>query len=656
MKDIVLDVEATGLIHDWENEDGKGADKIHCVVVKELGKESSVKSFTEPNSLRVYLSSVRSIICHNMCTYDLPLLHKLGWIDSYTVEPDTINGQPIKFVDTYILSRLFNPIRERHGLEWWGRKLGIAKPEIKNWTDLSLGDYIHRCTEDVHINEAVYYELVREANGHDWKEAISLEKGFQDIMYKSETYGFKFDKPAAVKLLGELNTAMTDIETIVNSKLPRCTLPDSKIKRPPELRFLKTGEPGVYAKNYFGELIKEEDEEYFVYHPDGNKYSLGDPNIPALITDQQMTIENQKEIKELLLEKYKWRPTYWNFRKDRFGKKIRKEGGRGYETTSPRFNDAQTKEVCPDLERIGTIVDWVNHLCDWLVIRHRRNLVGSPGGAGYVNHPRLEIDGRLPAGMDTIGAATNRVTHRVVANLPRVQTKYGAEIRSLFCVPVDKVAVGYDASSLEDVLKAHYVHKYDKGDYAFRISAPGYSAHTENAELWGIDRSQAKTGGYALQFECSLPTFCKAVGVDKITGEQWFNSWWDLNFGLKLFREAAVHFWKTKGNKKWVLGLDGRKIACNQEYMVVSRIIQSAGAIVMKRAGVIMEGWIKEKGLDASMVAMYHDEYVYESNPECAELVAELGVLSITEAGKYYGLKVELTGEAKIGNNWAEIH
>lgn len=653
MKTIVLDIETNGLLKPWENEDGQPVSKIHCVSVKELGKAETEKSFTNKHEFATYLDGVHCIVCHNIICYDLPVLKQLGWIDDYTIEPDTINGRPVKLVDTYILSRLFNPNRERHGLEWWGELLGIIKPEVKDWRNLTQEQYIHRCVEDVRINEAVYYELVREAGGYDWKGSISLEKAFQDVMVRAEWHGFKFDLDKAVELLAHINELMTDIEQKVNSKLPFCDIPKSKLKAPPVTRW-RMDEPGACAVKYFGDLIFAKDDTYWVKHPNGTDYHLGDDGIPPLVTQHQMTIANQKDIKQLLLDKYDWKPTFWNFKKDKKGKKVRVNGK--YTHTSPRFNDVQTKEICPDLERIGRAIDWVHLLCDWLLIRHRRNLLGSPAGAGYVNHPRLSYDGRLPSGMDTIGAATNRVTHRVVANLPRVATKYGKEIRELFCVSVGKVAVGYDASSLEDVLKAHYVYKYDKGDYAFRISQPGYSAHTENAELWGIDRSQAKTGGYALQFECALPTFCKAVGVDKHTGEKWYNDWWELNYGLKLFREAAVNFWKTKGNKKWVLGLDGRKIACNQEYMVVSRIIQSAGAIVMKRSAVILDRWIQERGLDADVVCFYHDEQVVESNSDCAELIAELGVLSITEAGKYYNLKVELTGEAKIGANWAEVH
>ena len=67
---------------------------------------------------------------------------------------------------------------------------------------------------------------------------------------------------------------------------------------------------------------------------------------------------------------------------------------------------------------------------------------------------------------------------------------------------------------------------------------------------------------------------------------------------------------------------------------------------------------LRERGLKhkCQVVANIHDEHQYECDEDIAELVGELSVQSIKKAGQYFNIKVELDGEAKIGNNWYETH
>ena len=83
----VFDVESTGLLEPWQD---SVADRIHCAVFGDLTGTYTVATTKE--KFLEELKGVTTLVCHNLITYDLPLLKKLGWIDSYTVEPDTING------------------------------------------------------------------------------------------------------------------------------------------------------------------------------------------------------------------------------------------------------------------------------------------------------------------------------------------------------------------------------------------------------------------------------------------------------------------------------------------------------------------------------------------------------------------------------------
>jgi len=42
--------------------------------------------------------------------------------------------------------------------------------------------------------------------------------------------------------------------------------------------------------------------------------------------------------------------------------------------------------------------------------------------------------------------------------------------------------------------------------------------------------------------------------------------------------------------------------------------------------------------------------------PQYAELFKELAIDSFHKSGEYFDLKCPLTGEARIGKNWAETH
>lgn len=629
----IMDIETNGLLGEWE--DGV-ASRVHCVVFGTL--DGQLTTCVTKEQFTQQLEDCTTLVCHNVIDYDLPILEKLGWIKSYTVEPSSINGNPLRIVDTLILSRLLDPEKMRHGLADYGVQFGVPKPKVDNWEDLTIDDYIYRCTEDVKINIATYKHLAEKARGWDWKEASRLEHAFQDCVSRSERYGMWFDAYKGEQLWEEINAKMEVIEAEVNVELPERTLPDSQIKVPPKIRFKKDGTPSAHAVRYFGDTLREDR----VIHPNGHEYYLGDQEIPPLQTKGTMTISNQADLKQHLLN-IGWRPAYYN---------IDKETG---EKKSPRFNDPTTKEICPNLEKLGEKFSWVLKLTEWLVLRHRKNLLRGNGNAGLLNHKRLQYDHRLPAGMVTIGAATHRVTHRVVANLPRVSTTYGAEIRSLFGCPGEKCIVGFDASALEDRLKGHYTYRYDGGEYADKINDPEYDAHTESAGLWGLSRSDAKTGNYALQFGAGIAKFAKGLGVDYQTGERLYNLWWDNNGGLRDFRDAATHYWDKHG-KRFVVGIDGRKIPCDTAHKVTNRIIQSAGAIVMKRATVIFDRLVKRHGYDAHMTEFYHDELVVECDPAIADQVLALGINSIKLAGKAFKLNVDLDADGKVGQTWGDVH
>jgi DNA polymerase I-like protein with 3'-5' exonuclease and polymerase domains len=120
----------------------------------------------------------------------------------------------------------------------------------------------------------------------------------------------------------------------------------------------------------------------------------------------------------------------------------------------------------------------------------------------------------------------------------------------------------------------------------------------------------------------------------------------------KLKEKIAVNL-RNKGS---LPGLDGRRLFIRSEHAALNTLLQGAGAVVMKKALVIFDKYIKLHELDAHFVANVHDEWQLEVKEEEAELVGQLGVKAIVEAGKALRLNCPLDGEYKVGDNWKQTH
>lgn len=92
------------------------------------------------------------------------------------------------------------------------------------------------------------------------------------------------------------------------------------------------------------------------------------------------------------------------------------------------------------------------------------------------------------------------------------------------------------------------------------------------------------------------------------------------------------------------------------EHIALNCLLQSAGAIVMKKSLTLLNQWATEEGLQFKKVIDMHDEGQAEVLKEHSERYAELAVKSIVEAGTHFNLNIPLDAEAKIGNNWAATH
>jgi DNA polymerase I-like protein with 3'-5' exonuclease and polymerase domains len=59
---------------------------------------------------------------------------------------------------------------------------------------------------------------------------------------------------------------------------------------------------------------------------------------------------------------------------------------------------------------------------------------------------------------------------------------------------------------------------------------------------------------------------------------------------------------------------------------------------------------------DVQQVVWVHDEIQVQVNAEWADIIGEKAVEAIEHVGEELDLRIPLTGEYKIGNNWSETH
>jgi DNA polymerase I-like protein with 3'-5' exonuclease and polymerase domains len=257
---------------------------------------------------------------------------------------------------------------------------------------------------------------------------------------------------------------------------------------------------------------------------------------------------------------------------------------------------------------------------------------------------------RIHAYINPIGAVTNRMTHSKpnLAQVPANDSMYGEECRKLFKVRDGYKLVGCDASGLELRMLAHYM---DNEDYTKEV-VDG-DIHTANQMAAGLEsRGQAKTFIYAFLYGAGDGKIGDVVGGTSSDGKRLKKDFLANTPALKDLRDRVTKL-SEQGTIK---GLDGRKLHIRSPHAALNTLLQSAGAIVMKRALVILDDYAKDYNIDYRFVGNIHDEIQTEVVEDKAGLFGSLAAGSIIEAGTYYEMNCPLDAEFKVGDTWAETH
>ncbi len=649
MKIGVVDIESNGLLDE--------ATVIWCATVKELNGPVRVFRPHEIQDLPAYLETFDILIGHNLIGFDKPLLKKILGYEFKKGVKDTLLYSRILFpdmdyesyeeeyeerelVDEYyteddehireyelVKKVRYKKAKSRHGLENWGIKLGIAKPQYDKWDEFTE-EMLHRNMEDVKITEALYnyiQEYTKELQMKDkrlqnWDAIFNMEIKFWEYMIEAENRGWLIDTNLLFDLETDFKKQLDSIDSELVHSLPiRIIQPYDK----PCQAFKKDGSITANALNWVG--------------VDKEKQIGGDF---SRVVFEQTNAGSHEQIKEFLLANG-WKPAEYNYKKDRFKKAVKDENNKVI-LTSPK--KPKTEE---DWDLIAQNMDMpaIRLLAKRSKIVHRLGLV-----QGFIS--KLRTDKRLSGSMITVGCVTQRCAHKVIANIPNPEPDvfYGKEMRSLFICPDDKVIVGIDTSGLEARCEAHYLYPFDKAAALELIEG---DIHQKNAEAWDVSRKLAKNGKYALAYGCAPPKLAATLGKPLGLAKELYDAYWIANPAAKNLKDALERQWEKHG---YIVGIDGRPLMVRYKHTLLNTLLQSAGAILMKIALCFAMKGINRQALEASILIHYHDEFELECNPVDAELVSLISQDAIVKAGEYLKMNVPFIGCAKVGRSWFEVH
>ena len=660
MRYTIFDVETDGLL--------ETVSLIHCLSYQVFENKVLIEkgTITNYNEITLFILRQEILVGHNIIRYDIPVLEKVLNIE--------INA---RLIDTLALSWYLYPKRIKHGLDLWGDELGVVKPTILDWKNLSTEEYTFRCESDVSINELLYH-----------KQLTYLEKLYEGntlgiiryLMYKldcakeQEGVKCKVDVELTNNTLRELHE-MKDVKiTILKGAMPR-NIKYKAVSKPKKFykkdetisvagyKWLAQLEDLGYSLDYEGEiLVKKLDE-------------IGNP-------------ASSIQIKAWLFD-LGWLPAIYESRKDSKG--IMKE--------VPQVYDGE--EVCQSIKDLFEIEPALENLNFLSIINHRIGIF-----QGYLD--KMDSNGMIKA---TIAGFTNtlRFKHsKPLVNLPGVYKPYGQQIRGSLIAPTgEHLLCGSDMSSLEDTTKQHYMYFFDP-EYVKQMRVPGFDPHLDIAVLAGMMsiedaewfkwskkqkqlsvedaarastlnrvRSHAKTVNFAGVYGAGAAKIAKTLDKPLSFAKTLHKTYWDRNKSVKqVANSVTIRIFYKNGTirdmpsrslnsiprweqddffdsveQMWLLNpISGFYYSLRYPKDIFSTLNQGSGVYCF-------DLWVKEVRSSGIKISMqYHDEVMFSFLQHLREEIPIKLNDAIEVVNSKVKLNVPLGISVDIGQNYAEIH
>lgn len=600
-------------------------------------------------------------------------------------------------------SKLYGWQRNSHGLKEWGIRLGEFKGEYKGgWLQFNpeMGDY--GCQDTVVLLKLVRYLAAQKPA----PQASNIEHGFARIIQRQTLRGVVFNMDKALVLQAALQARETELETQLieefgewweygksanssagsakdaasfeededaddeeEQELRRkqwevrqewgavmIPLKSRKVKQPqfPDVTRPRYNAAGKPLKPYVGPPLCE--------------YTQGHPYTP--IKRVQFNPSSRTHIRKRLIAKYGWEPIKFT------------KGGKKSPPQPVVDDDVLQGLPYPEAKRLAEY---------YLVLKRIGQL--ATGKKAWIKvakeypQPNGRSIWRIHGRVNPCGALGGRCTHSDpnLAQVPKNSSGtreypdqwylHGGACRELFEAGPGYVLVGFDGSSLEYCMLAHFVFPWDKGEFARRVDA-GRKEDASDPHSWLRDligqesigegdrgRDHAKTVGYADLYGCGdekrgaivIPHATKAqkIALGKLIKERM-----DTGFTAKAdLKKRLATIVEANGSIK---GLDGRTIPIRKIHAALNTLLQSAGAVVMKQALILLDKALQSLGLrpgeDYEFVLNIHDEAQAEVRPQFVDAFKEAAVNAVVEAGRTLNLHCPLKAEPSSGTTWRETH
>lgn len=562
--------------------------KIHCVVFKDIDTKEVFKYGPDKlNDAVDRLKNAELLIGHNVIAYDIPVIKKLLKFKPKAKIFDTLVATRLIWAD--IKDKDFKMINAGFPTKLIGRHSlkawGYRIGEYKEQIDTDWQEYSETMLEYCVQDVEVTNKLYDKIIKQNYSEqSLDLEHNIQTLCFEMSSNGIAFNKDKAQILYSKFCQRRTELENELQIVFPPWTVSTPFI---PKVNNKSKG----YVKGVPTAKVKE-----IVFNPGSRDH----------ITNRLITTRG-------------WKP----------------------KSFTPDGKPKMDEEILNDLKYPEAKL-----LSEYFMIQKRIGMLAE-GKQAWL---KQEKNGRIHGSINPNGAVTGRATHSNpnLAQVPAFYTPFGKECRELFCSPKDKVLIGIDVSGLELRMLAHYMARYDNGEYA-DIVVNG-DIHTHNQKAAGIEtRDLAKRFIYSFLYGAGAAKIGQVVGGNIRDGSKLKKKFLEQMPAL----DQLIQHVQTKAERGYLVGLDKRKITVRSSYASLNTLLQGAGAIVCKewicKLGSIFDG-------ETKLVAWVHDEIIIETTKEKSEYVAEKAVDAIRLAGESLQLRVKLTGDARTGEDWSTIH
>lgn len=626
MSRIAYDTETNGLIPELT--------KLHCLVLHDLDTDVREEFADQPGYAPIELGvkkleQAQMRIAHNAIGFDELAIKKVypwyapkGWCVDSLVMTRVLWPDVKKQLDFVLVKKgkLPGHLMGRHSLEAWGHRVGKHKGDYsKDCKDRGIDPWAEwnpemqaYCNGDIDVLVDLIGRCIRKIVKEKWRgDWLPLEHDVQRLLIEMEERGVCFDEEAAQRLHAELTKHKLRLEDELQRAFPPIT---KKIPMYPKVNNKARG----YVKGQL--FIKEKIE---VFNP-----------------------ASRKQIAERLRSTYAWEPE--NFTK----------------SGEPEL-DEETLSSLPFKE--------APILAEFMMVDKRIGQLAT-GKQAWL---RKVKNGRIHGRINSMGTATSRMAHSNpnLGQVPAVRKPYGKQCRALFKASPGYVLVGCDADALELRCMAGYLAKHDGGSYIETIlegkKEDGTDMHSRNARAVGLDplrlykvgavelsgRDIAKTLFYAFAYGAGDFKLGEILGKGQAAGKK-------ARFGLLrgingMDKIVALLDAKAKSVGS-IFGVDGRVIPVRSAHAAFNTLLQSAGAIFMKRAWVIADRNLQLAGLvpdaDYGWVLNVHDEVQAQVRPQHVEEFKKIVEEAIRLAGAHYRFSCPLAGNADSGATWADTH